>query len=250
MARRLTDLYVTGKEVTIDDGKGAITVWMQKLHGFEQDQAMSRANAERAKILTIKNQGDDDADKLVYISQVDVQWDDDQILHFIAAEDLVKAERTAESKVAHEEEWEKDDYLIGLQAAWDDGSQEVYFDDDADPEAKVEATRVFEELKRYKDQVDAEYKKAEKRILREYDQLSKAEKREMAISRMIDSHADMRWVQEYRKCEVWLATREATDHDKPYFESRSEVDKLHPTVLARLMQEYRDLEVTVDEGKD
>lgn len=251
MARRLTDLYVVGKEVTFDDGHGeAVTVWLQKLHGFDQDQAMSRANAERAKILTLKNRPDDDPEKIVYVSQVENQWDDEQVTRFIAAEDLIREQQSIESKIAHEEEWEKDDYLIGLQAAWDEDSNVVYFDDDADPEAKAEATRVYEELQRFKKQVDEEYAKAEKRILREYAQKSKAERRELAINRLIDSHGDLRWVQEFRKCEVWLATREPTDHDKPYFQSRAEVDRLAPQVLARLMQEYRDLEVTVVEGKD
>lgn len=251
MARRLTDLYVKGKRLTFDDGSGEeIKVWLKKLMPFETEVAIARANAERAKLLTIKSKDDNDDEKVFYVAQIDEEWDQDQVVRFIAAEDVQKALRSTEAEVGSAEEWDKDDYLVSLQEAWDGGASDIHAaQNEDDPEAFAEAERVFAELKRFKDQVQTAFDKAEARIIREYGDKSKDEIREEGINRLIESHAELRWSQEFRRSEIWLAVRDPEDHTMQYFARRVEVDQLAVPVLARLLQEYRDLELTSEEGK-
>lgn len=245
MPRRLTDLYVVGKEVVLSDDQGDIVVWIQKLNPIQQEQAFSRANAERAKVLSVRRLPSDHEDRLPYEAEADSIADDrDMMIELLAAEEIHRARQSVESELAHEEEWEKDGYLDGLREAWENGAKERYHYGD------IEAVRVFNELKRFTDTVEELVQPHIKRIKKDYASKTDDALRKQVVDQLIERDADARWLNEYRRCQVWLSVREPTDHRQLYFKSREEVDLLEVPTLAALIREYTNLEVEPIEGKD
>jgi len=69
--RRLTDLYLTGKELSLDDGSDdPIVVYMSKISPIEQRDAADQATKARAEILVIKNSPDQAGERLLYEDQL------------------------------------------------------------------------------------------------------------------------------------------------------------------------------------
>lgn len=249
MARRLADLYVVGREVTIEDPQGDVTVWVQKLNPIQQEQAFGRAAAQRAKVLSIKKLSPTDEDRLPFETQADeVASDRDTMIDMLSAVEISQAEQSCEAEAAEEDEWANDGYLQGLQQAWEDGAKDAYLDP-GDPGYK-EARRVFDELKRFANQVDKAVEGHKKRIRKEFASVTDAELRKRIVDQLIEAEADLKWLTEYRRSQVWLSVREPQDHRKLYFENRSDVDDLAIEVLVRLINEYQSLEVDPVAGKD
>jgi hypothetical protein len=242
--RRLQDLYVTGTAVHLDDGAGEVEVWVQKLTPVDHETAMRRANAARARCLTVKKSPDSEE----YQScAMDVyETDDDALIAEIVEGELAQKRLALEAELAADEEWSKDDYLQGLEDAWSGGLNMTYGESPDDPEAK----RVFIELKRFTDTVDEHLEDERQRLLKDRGTLSREELEERVIKERIETIADLEWMKEYRKCELWLSLRDPEDHNKRYFRQRPEVDELAQEVLGPLVRAYQDLAVEVLEGKD
>lgn len=241
--RRLTDLFVRGKEVTIGDGEGAITVWVQKLNPVDQEMALRRANAARARILAKKK----DEDSFEYQStRMDIVGKDaDELIEFLVADVIQSKSQSFEAELAAEDEWSKDHYLQGLRDSWNDGLKDAYHMDNDDEEA----ARVFAELRRFSDEVTKLLQGEAEKLRGDYKDTSDEELENLVFDKMFAATADMAWVHEYRRCEIWLGVRELENHKKRYFESRDEVDHLEQEVLVPLVAAYHEVNVDVTEGK-
>lgn len=250
-ARRLADLYVVGKMVAIDDGQGdPVEVWLQKLNPIDQEKAMRGANAARARFLAIRKDTDSDEYNSLYSQVYDV-GDVDQLVEYLIAPELGKLAIARESELAEEDEWANDNYLQGLRDAWEGndetpGLMEVYH---RNPEDK-EAAAVYAGLKKFMEQVEKSLEGERKALKKEYANRDIERLREDVLVQLIDVQADIEWMKEFRKAEVWLAVREPNDPKKRYFSTREEVDELSLEVQTRLMEAYRSLSVDVVEGKD
>lgn len=248
VTKRLVDLYVLGQEVTFEDeGTDPIVVYVKKLQPFEQEIAMSKANVERAKILTLKKLPRDHEDVIPFEMQIDDNFTEEEIVTFVAADDIAKAYRSTESRLSEEEEWAKDDYLSGLKESW--VALEEHFISEEYPDQHKDAQRVFAELKKFSDEVDTAFEKERIRIVREYSAKPEGETHAAATEKLIEMKADMKWLEEYRRSQVWLSVREISDKSKKYFANRAEVDDVHPTVLQRLIDTYDEISVRPEEGK-
>jgi len=253
MAKRLVDLYVTGTEVRFEDDEGGpdIVVWLKKLQPFEMEQAMARANQHRARVLAIRHLPADHPEVLALRMELEDNFTREDMIAFVSAKERNEAAKSAESKISFEDAWAKDDYLKGLQESWVDELETHYFSDEH-PDKHNDAVRVFEELKRFKDQVDVEYDKLDKRILREYGEKSQAEIEDLAFERLLEMRGDMKWLEEFRYSEIWLATRcgpKPPERNEKYFQSRDEINELQPTIYNRLRDAYDDISVHPEEGK-
>lgn len=252
MARRLTDLYKVGKEVTFSiDNEPDLTVWIQKLQPFEQELCITRAQGERAKVWALKNLPDDDEERAVHIMQVEDEFSHEEMVNLAASDELSKAHQSAESFVAMDDDennlWAKDGYLEGLQEAWAGAQLNLHNTDD--PTAQKEAQRVFEELKRYNVEVEKEFAVRKADILFKWENTATETLKALCVNKIIEVRADIRWMAEYERSEVWLATREENDHQARYFDKREEVDQLAPIALNRLINEYKEVMVGPDEVK-
>lgn len=249
--RRLTDLYVTGKELEFNDGQDdePIKVWLSKISPLENRDAADTASSVRAGILALKNSPDTDDRRLaVYKEQLEDLGlvDRETMIDYIIAPEVQKALASAEAKIAEEEEWSKDDYLSSLQKAWNDGLSDKFAAEDDNEEAQ----RVYDELKRYTEQVVAEVEQEREYLRDSWVSSSDSELYEECLSKTIDAEADFAWVNEYSRWQLFYAVRDPEDHKERYFEIREEIDALDPKVLNTLLAEYRELTVDPQEGKD
>lgn len=242
--RRLADLYVVGKEVTLDDGDGPVTIWMQKLNPVDHESALRNANAVRARVLAARK----DHDSLDYVTlRSDVEDQSrDELLMFLSFDAVQTRSEAIEAELAAENEWSDSNYLQGLMDSWQGGLKDVYA---ADPE-NADAKHVHDEMDRWatllQDRIEAE----REGIVRDLDLKTDEELQDQVLERTLRVNADMSWLAEYHRCEVWLSVRDPEHHKQKYFARREDVDDLPQEVLLVLISEYRDLTVEPTEGKD
>lgn len=244
--RRLTDLYVVGKEITFSDGSDEpITVFVRKLSPVDQEAAARRANAERARILTLRKEPESEEYADLLSRAIDFGGVE-ELIFYLNSQAIDEYRQAREAEYAADEEWSKDGYLQGLFDAWEDGLAERYSADNTD----AEAARVFNEMKRLTDRIDADVEAESKRLSRYYESMSIDELRAKVTEELLTLTADSVWVSEYRKCEIWLGVRDNENRHERYFENRAEVDALSLEILKELLEAHRVLGVEPLEGKD
>lgn len=250
--RRLSELYVVGEEVTFDDGQGdPITVWVQKLTNGETQQAVEAARPAKTKVTAVKRLPDDHPAKMRYQDELESEGIEDQesLTLYLIQTKLEEARISAESKVAAEDEWAKDDYLIGLQDAWNDDLQEKWVMGEGQ-DGFEEANRVYEELRRYTDKVDAELEDAKQELMYEYDDFSLDALRRKAVNKLIEDHGDNALLAAFRKQQLYYAVRTEEDHSELYFEDVSEIDSLPTKIHSKLLLTYLEMSIDNLEGKE
>jgi hypothetical protein len=248
--RRLTDLYLLGKEIVVNDDSGndPISLWLSKLSPVEQRDAAEQATKARARILAIKNSPEASADRLIYEDQLFELGLDDRSawIEFLAASKLQEAELSNEERIGSEGEWAENDYLKSLQEAWNSGLSDKWIADPEDDEAKT----VYTELRRFADIVVEATSAEREAIIAEFEGIPDEDLKRKAINRIIESESDFAWMNEFAHWQVYYAVREVEDHSKRYFESREEVDYLDNRILTELVRHYREMTVDSIEGKD
>lgn len=247
--RRLTDLFVVGKSLELDDGSGEpIEIWLSKISPVEQRDAADSATVARAKILALKNADPSDPALAVYREQIEDLGvvDRDTRIEFLIGPKLQEAYLSAEARIASEDPWAKDDYLTSLQKAWTEGLAEKYDEDPEDEEAK----RIYDELVKFSEEVNEAVAEAREDLVAGYEGTPDEDIERQALERALDAESDFAWVNEFSRWQVYYSVREPEDHDKRYFVDRAEVDLLDTQILNRLITEYRELTVDAFEGKD
>ena len=73
---------------------------------------------------------------------------------------------------------------------------------------------------------------------------------EQVINLLIDAEADAAQMAEFRKWQIFYATRTVEDHDVQFFEFKQEADTVAPKVYERLLETYIDISIDGMEGKD
>lgn len=242
--RRLGDLYVVGKELTIDDGEGAVVVWVNKLNPVDQEAAVRNANAARARVLAGKK--DPENQERLSIESELLEQSKDELVDFLAADALSNRQDALVAELAAEQEWQDKSYLQGLLDAWEGGLEDRYNRDPEDEEAKS----VFEEMDRWQKILDARLEGEKERLLADFGQRPEDALRQQVLERLIQVQADMAWLSEYHLSEVLFAVREPDHHKKKYFNNRSEVEDLSQEVMRALYEGYHDLSIDPTEGKD
>jgi hypothetical protein len=247
--RRLEDLYVIGRELSLDDGNDdPVVVWLQKLSPLDHDKAIRRAAAAKARVLITRHDHDTESWQQAY-SDVDELGGRDALVEYLIAEEAAQIRESAERELAFAEEWSKDGYLTGLQDLWEDEEKPMnvkYAEDPEDPDAR----RIFLELKRFSDTVEEKVAPEIEGLKRDYVEMPEEEIRERAVGQLIDLKSGLAWLREYRHCEVFFATREVGNHDVYYFSHHETVDRLATEVFVELSNAYQEMVVDIASGKD
>jgi hypothetical protein len=248
--RRLSDLYVVGKELAFNDGADdePIRIWISKISPIEQRDAADQATKVRGKILSIKNAPTASADKILYQDQFnDLGLSSrDEIIGFVAGSKIQQAITSNEHRISSEDPWAKDNYLKSLQDAWNDGLADSWV---KDPEGDPEAIRVYEELKRFSEEVEKATEDDKVNILAEYDHVSDDDLINEAVDKIIEAEADYAWLNEFSFYQLFYAVREVDDHKKRYFENVDEVKSIDTSIVGELITVYREMTVEGVEGK-
>jgi len=145
--RRLTDLYVVGKEIDVDDGAGTpVKVWIQKLAPIDHETALRKANAKRAKTLAAYKKDMTLGDIENALTELMLATPNrDELVEFLVNDRIIKLYQAREAELAAEDEWAEEDYLQGLRDAWADELEEIAADNPEDEEV----VRVKSELDRF-----------------------------------------------------------------------------------------------------
>jgi hypothetical protein len=244
--KRLSDLYVVGAELTVSDGTedGTITVWLRKLNNSESQDAIKRANAARSVALAVKNLDDSAFEKQVIWNEIS-DFDRDSLIEFLVAEQILDATRKKEEEIASEPEWAEEDYLEGLRESWESGLKDVWISDSKNPEA----SRVFNEIKKFTDAVDEAVESERKSFVKDFDAFTTEELQKKVFEKRIQYNADLAWITEYRKAELFHAVKATPDYSERYFDSLDEVESLDVRVIKQLMDAYAEITVEASEGK-
>jgi hypothetical protein len=242
--RRLADLFVVGREVVFDDGNGeAVKVWLQKISPLDHQNALRRANQARARVLA--RQLSDGSEWDISVAEATEMKREDKV-NYLVMDEITGRIPAWEAELGSEEEWSKDGYLDGLKDSWEDGLSRRYQEDPTDEEA----VHVFAEITRYTQIVEQRIDDEKEALTRDYEQRTDEEITHKVAEKLNQSKGDIAWLNEFRRCEIWLAVRDPRDHNKRYLESREELDMCSQEVLLRLLDEYREMSVDVTEGKD
>lgn len=246
--RRLGDLYVVGREVTVDDGDGPVTVWVQKLNPLETEQAMRRAGVAKAKVLMSRR--DKQSEEYLDIYAEVSEMKRDALVDLAIGEQVSQALESADAEIGAQDEWANEGYLQGLRDAWAEKLYDVHAGGDEDSPDWEEAEKVYAELQRFDATLTKRLEGERARLEKDHDDVPLDELVEIGVDRVISFRADTMWLREWRRAQIWLGTREAEDHKKRYFDKREEVDQLPIPVLSALQNAYETLEVALSEGKD
>lgn len=243
--RRLSDLYVRGTTVTVDDGEGdSVTVYLKKLSPLEHEKALRKANAIRARLLAASL--DSESEEFQAASSDSYDLSRDAMLDYLANDEMDNYRPSIEAELESEEPWGVDGYLQGLQDDWTDTLNARFQEDQQDPEAR----KVLDELERFTKEYDTRVRRQMAKVREDFDTKDDEALRVILVGRWLKVRGDLSWVTEFRRSQIWLAVREPENHKVHYFEKREEVDELPLEVLNTLIATYADLEVEVLEGKD
>lgn len=243
--RHLTDLYLVGKEHTIDDGRGdPVTVWIQKLNTTETELSRRRADAARSRVLSLRSQPDSDG----YLSAVGDAFasvDKAFLVGLMLRPEEAKRRQVREAEVAFSDEWSEDNYLQGLRDAWINGLSDAFIIDNQDPEAR----RVFDELTRYEAQVEERLAGdlADERA--ELETLDVFELQRRVAEENLKAASDIAWFTDYRRSQVFHGVRKLENRAR-YFEQFSELGDLQNETFWDLYAALSALAVDPLEGKD
>lgn len=250
MSRSILDLWVTGKEVTLDDGQGeSVTVWLQKLVPAEQERAGKRANAARSTYMAFLSKPDESIEYQALSAEVMSLGDDrDLLLDLVLSEEFARKELAIADEIAEEERWSKDNYLEGLKESWEDGLKAVWA---AGPEHEEyeQAEHVLAEIMRYNDEVTELVNEHERETKRDYEGKSIEWLQKEALKSKIKETANLEWMKVFRKAEISTAVRDVDDHNKQLLKFE-DVDRFSAEALRKLMTEYRSMTADPLEGKD
>lgn len=257
--KRLTDLYVVGKPMTIEDPSdpdNPIEVYVRKLSPTDQEKAVRAANAKRALILSYKKLDEAHSDREDYLTQVELSYPTNEArVDYLVMTELARQQSIREDELAARDEWDKDGYLQGLRVLWEEEKlKDVWTTTpEADHESSAEwkeADRVHDALQKFTDALDEVMAVEEKRLRKEIGSKTDRKLLQNTVDKLIDNAGNMAWINEFRKQEILYGVREPDNHKAFYFVDRAEVDELENNILVQLIVFYQQLNVDIIEGKD
>jgi hypothetical protein len=250
--RRLSDLYVRGRELSVNDGEGEpIKVWVSKLNEIDRESVLRRANAAKARFMIDADDEDSEQFAAMYAESRDINSRHELIL-FIVSDDVNSARRRIESQTAGDEEtWSKEGYLQGLVDAWigdetNPGLSATIQEDPADPEAR----RVSDELDRFEQEVRARVEAETHTLVKDWEDVDIDVLRRKATHLLLELKSSEEFVREFQRQQIFYSIREPNDHRKRYFATITEVDDLDEELRKYLVEQYESLVVPPDEGKE
>lgn len=246
--RRLTDLWVVGRLLDVDDGDGdPIQIWLQKLNQIELNDTTRRCDAQRARMLAVRGNQDSDEWQALENAVVDYARANgpEQVVEFLLIEDRPKVQRNHESRIANEEKWSKDNYVMGLRDAWQDGLDKRWLENNDD----LEPARVKAELDKFLAEVNEAVENEMDALRDGYKSMHQEEIDAKMAERLLEMEANQEWMKELWKCQLFYSIREPDNHAR-YFDKLDEVNALSIKAFEFLRDAYQNLEVDVLEGKD
>lgn len=240
--RDLEDLWKTGKEYDVSPGgDGSAMAYIRKLGPTQQGTAVRMANAERAKYQLMD---EDDPRYLSMMSDV-IDLDRTEKIDRLALTDIQEAREIIEQEISEKPEWAEDDRLQSLVDLWESGLALEY--SKGEKERSEESEKVFQEIKRFSDEVeervDAKLKKAQRKYKDEPDEVLNKK----IVKQQIDYEASMAWLRTFRMYQILFGVQ-SLDRE-PLFENIGDVESISGELFAKLVDAISDLTLPSTEVK-
>lgn len=244
LTRKLTDLFVEGTTLTIDDGKGEpVELYIRKITPLDAEEAYRAANASRSQALAMRTQPDDPIYQI--IQRRCEEATKEEMVESLVESEVAKRQPILEAELESEEKWSKDDYLQGLHDAWESKLKKKHF---TEPDEETE--HVLAEMTAFKDELDKRLTKEQEAATKDINSLSHVKVKDRYFDAQIERQGEIAWLTEFRRQELFHAVRDAADHDVRAFESAREVDASSPELVKKLRDAYNNISVDPTEGKD
>lgn len=265
MTKRVTlnDLNRVGRSIEIpgliedDDGtiqETTVPVYLRKLNSHDREAALRKARAAKAAAL-IDAENEESAEYQAAFCEVsDLGTNPEVLIEHLVEHALSERAPLIEAEVGGAEgsEWAKDDYLQGLFDAWrgtdDDPGLDQAFQDEDHPD-HGEAVKVFNELDRYRAEVDERLDVERDALRRDLDGLPLHELRRRLTKTYLEFKATAAFLAEYQLWRLYFGVRQNDKRDQRYFSSVQDVRDLDETIYNHLNAEFDRLTVEGLEGK-
>jgi hypothetical protein len=250
--RRLTDLYVRGKEVSFDDDSNEpVLVWLQKLNGVDREACLRRANAAKAKLMIEADNEESEIFQAMYAEVRDTP-DREGLVGIVVAEEVARHRQRIEAQRSSDEAtWGKDNYLQGLIDAWigDDDNPGLAATQAEQPD-DPEVVRVLAEIERFENEVTTETRSHIGALLKDWEEVDDETLWRKAAHKLLERRGNEIFNREFDKQQIFHCVREPDAHAQRYFRTVKEIDDLDESVSSRLIRHYGNMMVDGIEGKD
>lgn len=249
--RKLTDLYVRGMAAELDDGNGAVAVWLQKLNPIDRDTAFRRAQAAQARFMMEADDEDSEQFQSMYAQIRSMARDRESLVALAISDEVSKYRERATSERAFDEEtWAKDGYLQGLMDAWagdenNQGLAKTLEEDPDDPEAK----RVSAEIERFDAEINEMVQVESERLKKDWVDVPDEQLWRKCAHRMLEVNGIQVYNDAYSSQMLFFGVRDPENHAKRVFGSVAEVGDLSEEVRKELLALMSKLTVDSSEGK-
>lgn len=243
--RRLGDLYKVGETFSLDDGDGAVEVYMRRPNPYELEEALKDGNAARAKaVLKMRREGTPEHDMIE--NQV---WDIGEqadLAKFVVDDKAQELYSRAHAQVMDREEYTEDNIL---EASLDNLDKWIENTPAEDADDYEDYKNTLEFVESFNTAVEEQYKEMRDEALSEI--MHEEEDLEEKVRRiLIDRTAGVHFLREYRVSCVYYAARDPEDKTSRYFDTRHEVVELPFEVLGQLVRWYDEIDMGKDEVKN
>jgi hypothetical protein len=260
----LSDLFKTGRDVTIADNAGTdYLLWMVRPTATQQDEAREAANG---RMLRLKLEYDEkDSNRYLTLKQTMEEIDDkDELLDLRSRYKEADLRSQAFNEVLFSEDfgtdWQEDNRYLGLLDAistrWEeiqrfnDEMEEAEADDRILPEEDEQLTEL---LKKQEDFQKEQASRLEELIEEEKaNHVNKplAQLRNEIVKESIDTEARLYWYETYQVRMLYYACRDPEEHGHLYFEKSEDVLELPQYIRQELYRQYEELERGSEELKN
>lgn len=246
----LSDLFETGKEITLNFGEDKIVLWLEKPATVQQDDAMNRAKAKRARIMNAYR--DPSSDLSLSIDAELLSHRRPKLLEQIAQLNEQDFRRQATQEVLHGPEgsdWGEngEDYL-DLLAAIEERITEIHDHNEAlaDEDTHLalglatdeELSRLEAKADEFSEEVTARVAHLNVQEERRLESLNDSALREMLRERRVELEAELAWYQEYRQRMLYYTVRYPDKHERLYFSNLDQMLNLPAWLQQQLLNLY------------
>ena len=252
---KLQDLFKTGEEIELDLGEqGAFKLYFRKPTPQQREEAVSIAKSKALRVKRGYRDKEADAHQGL-ISQVE-NLSHEELVENLLEFDLSDLRTAAYNEVlygATGSDWSSEglNYIDLVTAirnrmqeiqnyneALTEGEEPIEFHTDEELKGLMSDREIFEN--EVKDTVEGvvQEKRVELRGMTDETLISRW------VNRSIELESNMAWYQEYRVNMLYHAVREVDDHDKLYFNNRSEIEEL-PFYISMQLHDHMD---NIDRG--
>ena len=244
--KKLDDLFRVGKEYDIapDGASEPFMVYVRKLGPTQQTTSARQANSARMEFyLDARNEESGYHRTLVaQVAEIDLENKIRQLAMTEIAEDRQKLEQ----EISGRPEWSEDGKLQTLVDMWEDGLMKDWLM--GEEERSEESVRVFEEMKKFTDEVDQRLQALLDIEMKKIEEKGEDWIDKKMISSQIEFDANAEWIKMFRMHQIMFGTRDI-DTGEQIWDSIDQIEDLAAELFGKLSKAVIDLNVPITEVK-